>query len=44
LQQSREEAFSEWLATAKEEAEIVNYDGWTEQIPPMPDFQSAAAQ
>lgn len=40
LEQNRETSFSEWLATAKEEATITNYDGWKEQIPPMPDFQS----
>jgi len=39
LQQNREIAFAEWLASIKEEAEIVNYETWMEQIPPMPDFQ-----
>ena len=39
LQQNRETAFSEWLATAKTEAEITNYETWMNQIPPMPDFQ-----
>lgn len=42
LQQNRETAFSDWLTTATEEAEIVTYDTWMDQIPPMPDFQATA--
>lgn len=44
LQQNRENAFAEWLTTAKAEAEITNYDDWINQMPPMPDFQSQSAQ
>lgn len=44
LQQKRETAFSDWLATAKTGATITNYDNWINQMPPMPDFQSLAAQ
>ena len=39
LEQNRQTSFAEWLTTAKEGAEITNYDGWQTQIPPMPDFQ-----
>jgi len=42
LQQSRDTAFSDWLTTATDEAEIVTYDTWMDQIPPMPDFQAVA--
>jgi hypothetical protein len=44
LDQKRQTAFSEWLTAARTEAEITNYDGWVNQMPPMPDFQAAAAQ
>lgn len=44
LEQKRSTAFSEWLTTARTESEITNYDNWVNQIPPMPDFQSLAAQ
>lgn len=40
VQQNRETALTEWLTTAKTEAEITNYDTWMSQIPPMPDFQT----
>lgn len=40
LQQNRENAFTEWLTTAKEQAAIVTYDIWRDQIPPMPDFSA----
>lgn len=39
LEQNQNNAFLEWLTSAKEQAEIINYDGWQDQIPPMPDFQ-----
>lgn len=42
LQQNRETAFSDWLTTTKDEAEIVTYDTWMDHIPPMPDFQPIA--
>jgi len=41
LQQNRDTAFNDWLSTVKAEADIVNYDTWRSQIPPMPDFQAA---
>ncbi len=41
LQQNRDTAFNDWLSTVKAEADIVNYDTWRNQIPPMPDFQAA---
>ncbi len=41
LQQNRDTAFNDWLSTLKAEADIVNYDTWRSQIPPMPDFQAA---
>jgi parvulin-like peptidyl-prolyl isomerase len=40
LQQKREAAFAEWLATAREQAVITTYDIWRDLIPPMPDFSS----
>ena len=40
LQQSRDTVFSDWLTTATDGAEIVTYDTWMNQIPPMPDFQA----
>jgi peptidyl-prolyl cis-trans isomerase D len=39
VQQQRETAFTEWLAAAKESAEITTYDNWQNQMPPMPNFQ-----
>ena len=44
LQQERDTAFSDFLAAAKEGADITSYDNWVDQIPPMPDFQVSAAQ
>ena len=41
LQQNRDTAFNDWLSTLKAEADMVNYDTWRSQIPPMPDFQAA---
>jgi len=41
LQQNRDTAFNDWLSTVRTEADIVNYDTWRSQIPPMPDFQAA---
>jgi peptidyl-prolyl cis-trans isomerase D len=40
LEQQREGAFAEWLATTREEAEITIYDIWQGQMPPMPVFQN----
>lgn len=40
LQQNRDNAITEWLATAREQATIVTHDIWRDQIPPMPDFSS----
>lgn len=39
-EQKRETVFSEWLATARTEAKITNYDNWIDQMPPMPNFQA----
>jgi peptidyl-prolyl cis-trans isomerase D len=44
LQQSRDQTFTDFLTTAKDDAEITSYDTWVNQIPPMPDFQSSTAQ
>jgi parvulin-like peptidyl-prolyl isomerase len=38
LQQSRDNAFTEWLTTAKEEAEVTTNDLWMQHIPEMPQF------
>jgi parvulin-like peptidyl-prolyl isomerase len=38
LQQSRDNAFTEWLTTAKEEAEVTTNDLWMQHIPDMPQF------
>ena len=43
LQQNRETAFSEWLTTATEEAEITKDDLWMQHIPPMPAFGATPA-
>ncbi|MDL1944428.1 hypothetical protein FBQ99_19005 [Chloroflexi bacterium CFX2] len=40
LQQNRDNAITEWLTTAREQATIVTHDTWRDQIPPMPDFSS----
>lgn len=40
LDQARQTAFTEWLASAKEGASITTYETWKEQIPPMPNFQA----
>jgi parvulin-like peptidyl-prolyl isomerase len=42
LQQKRDTAFTEWLASAKENALITQLETWKEQIPPMPDFSNQA--
>ena len=41
LEQNQSKAFSDWLTSAREQAEIVTYDTWQDKIPPMPDFQPA---
>jgi hypothetical protein len=38
LQQSRDNAFTEWLTTAKEEADVTTNDLWMQHIPDMPQF------
>jgi foldase protein PrsA len=38
LQQSRDNAFTEWLTTAKEEADVTTNDLWMQHIPEMPHF------
>lgn len=38
LDQNRETAFSEWLTTTREEANIVIYEEWRQRLPPVPSF------
>ena len=40
LQQNKDTAFNDWLTTTQDQADIVNYDTWVNQIPPMPNFQN----
>jgi foldase protein PrsA len=40
LQNNRENAFTEWLNSAKNAAQITTYDTWQQFIPPMPNFQA----
>jgi parvulin-like peptidyl-prolyl isomerase len=39
IERNRENAFTEWLNSAKNEAKITTYDTWKQHIPPMPNFQ-----
>jgi len=40
LERNRENAFTEWLNSAKESAQITTYDIWKQHIPPMPNLQA----
>jgi len=44
IQQARDTAFSEWLATANESAEITINDIWLQHIPDMPAFGATSPQ
>ncbi|GAB4459065.1 MAG: hypothetical protein Kow0070_13610 [Anaerolineales bacterium] len=44
LQNNRDNAFTEWLNSAKNAAQITTSDTWQQFIPPMPNFQQAIPQ
>lgn len=39
LERNRQNAFTEWLNSAKAAAQITTYETWKQHIPPMPNFQ-----